>query len=120
MPTSNLFWKYLWFCHRLPERSFVLHGKQFPVCARCTGIWVGYVAALPLLLWNLLPWYLALGLALPAIIDGTTQLLHWRTSNNLLRFSTGILLGIAELVLFGTIAQWWIQFGYTTGQQWFN
>lgn len=33
-------------CHQMPERSFFYKGKQFPVCARCTGVAIGQVAAI--------------------------------------------------------------------------
>ncbi|MCH5266629.1 MAG: DUF2085 domain-containing protein [Lachnospiraceae bacterium] len=32
-------------CHQMPERSFFYKGKQFPVCARCTGVFVGQILA---------------------------------------------------------------------------
>lgn len=28
-------------CHRIPERSFFLDGRQMPLCARCTGTFLG-------------------------------------------------------------------------------
>ena len=32
-------------CHQLPSRSFYLWAAQMPVCARCTGIYIGAAAA---------------------------------------------------------------------------
>lgn len=32
-------------CHQKAERSFSYRGYQFPVCARCTGVIVGYLIA---------------------------------------------------------------------------
>lgn len=31
-------------CHRIPERSLVIDGRQLPLCARCTGIYIGLLA----------------------------------------------------------------------------
>ena len=33
-------------CHQRPERSFFYKSYQFPVCARCTGVLIGYVIAI--------------------------------------------------------------------------
>ncbi|MGD8465173.1 MAG: DUF2085 domain-containing protein [Anaerolineae bacterium] len=37
-------------CHRLPERSFFLNGRQLPLCARCTGTFLGAVLGLTAML----------------------------------------------------------------------
>lgn len=31
-------------CHRIPERSLHIDGHQLPLCARCTGIYIGMLA----------------------------------------------------------------------------
>ena len=31
-------------CHQLPERSFFVDGRQLPVCARCTGLYLSGAA----------------------------------------------------------------------------
>jgi uncharacterized membrane protein len=78
-----------WGCHRLPERSFFVEGRQFHVCARCTGLIVGLPVSILLIpLRDSLPFVFALfGILL--IADGLTQFVRWRTSNNQLRFITG-------------------------------
>src|SRR5207248_1619105 len=37
-------------CHQRPTRSFFVHGQQMPVCARCTGLYVGAAVAAPIAL----------------------------------------------------------------------
>jgi uncharacterized membrane protein len=41
-------------CHQRPERSFHVAGVQYPVCARCTGIYLGAAigAGIALALWG--------------------------------------------------------------------
>ena len=35
----DLFQRFI--CHRFPERTFNIKGHYFPVCARCTGFYIG-------------------------------------------------------------------------------
>ena len=40
-------------CHQLAERSFFLDGRQLPVCARCTGLYLsGAAGVLGWFLWK--------------------------------------------------------------------
>ncbi|MDR2623188.1 MAG: DUF2085 domain-containing protein [Methanobrevibacter sp.] len=79
------------FCHRRPDRSFHFKGKQFPICARCTGLVTGFLTALILeLMFIRLP--LMVGFCcIPLIIDGGLQLATNYESNNIKRFITGLL-----------------------------
>ncbi len=36
-------------CHQIPERSFHIHGEQLPLCARCTGIYMGAMTGFTLM-----------------------------------------------------------------------
>lgn len=80
-------------CHQIPERSFFYHGYQFPVCARCTGVVLGYILAVPV--------YLLIGFSMELSIAGILILLaDWllqasklKESTNGRRLLTGILGG---------------------------
>ena len=93
-------------CHRMPERSFKINGKPFLVCARCTGIYYGFFFA-SLFFFAVygffnatLRLFFALLFFVPEAIDGGTQLLGWRKSNNLLRLVTGFFAGMGIAYLF--------------------
>lgn len=79
-------------CHQMPEWSFFFHGYQFPLCARCTGILIGYIAGLIFGIIFNLPWEVIF-LVVPLAVDGTVQLKTSYESTNLKRLITGILYG---------------------------
>lgn len=87
-------------CHRMKSRSYVMRGKQFPICARCTSILLGHLSIPFLLLLDIhLSLYLGIILNIPMIVDGYTQLKKWRTSNNTLRTITGLLSGFGQSII---------------------
>jgi uncharacterized membrane protein len=93
-------------CHRKKERSYVIKGKQFPICARCTSILLGYLFV-PILLILGLKISIIIGILanIPMITDGYTQLRKWRMSNNFLRTATGLLSGFGQSVIIVWLAK---------------
>jgi len=83
-----------WRCHRISGRSFFVGGRQFHVCARCTGILIGYTLAPLMLLSKHAALYLFPLFLLLMAIDGGTQLFGLRESNNALRLATGLGFGL--------------------------
>ncbi|MFH0861780.1 MAG: DUF2085 domain-containing protein [Candidatus Altiarchaeota archaeon] len=85
------------FCHQLPERSLFLWGVQAPVCARCFGIYAGILAGT--ILYAVLSdkkvpgRHIIIAAALPLVLDGATQFVGLRESNNALRLVTGVIFG---------------------------
>lgn len=93
-------------CHQLPERSLFAGGFQLPVCARDTGIYLGFVFSLGVITLlsrrrrptELPPWpVLLMGAAFVAAmaVDGFTSYAGIRTTDNDLRLITGLLAGYA-------------------------
>lgn len=103
----------MFFCHRLPERSFFIKGNQFPICARCTGILLGYFLGV---LWLIMGYSNKISIEIlffiPLLIDGFGQYKGKWISTNPRRFFTGILAGIATILLAKSIAA----LGYSHGK----
>lgn len=91
-------------CHRLPNRTFKLRGYYFPVCARCTWI---YISAFTYFIYVYFFYVeytfqlilLAFIMTIPTVFDGLTQLFGLRLSNNKLRLCTGLIGGLGLAIL---------------------
>ena len=95
-------------CHRLPDRTFKIKNTYFPVCSRCTGIYIGAIiyytcSLLFFMVYSDIVLIIAFLMTIPLIIDGLTQYLNLRESNNGLRFITGFAAGIGIAVVFSFI-----------------
>jgi len=104
-------------CHQLPERSFFFHEHQSPLCARCTGMYLGFLIGLVFLIVRrrthsarmptaaiiavLIGFITIMGIdginSTLSIIPGAPQLYH---TTNIHRIVTGTLFGLAMCMLF--------------------
>lgn len=90
-------------CHQMAERSFLFHGMQMPLCARCTGIYTGVFFAFCFFFWKKrmqagkpfsLQQAVVTGAAiLPVGLDGVGSYLGFWESSQLMRVLTGSLVG---------------------------
>lgn len=114
MLARTLQWLGFGLCHQLPERSFFGGGVQVPVCARDTGIYVGFMialAAIAIIHRPLRPrdfpdrWgWGVLGVFVAAMgFDGVSSYAGWRTTTNDLRLLTGIMAGFAAAAVIAPI-----------------
>ncbi|MEH7011676.1 DUF2085 domain-containing protein [Neobacillus niacini] len=93
-------------CHRMKSRSLTIKGYTLPLCARCTGILLGYLFFPILIVVNLnLSLWLGILLNIPMVLDGWTQKKKLRKSNNPLRLSTGIISGFGQSIIIVSISQ---------------
>ncbi len=94
---DNRYLHLLFNCHQISSRSFFWKGRQFHICARCTGIFVGVLFSPSMLIfWKYSIYIFPLSFIVLGI-DGVTQLLKFRESNNRLRFITGFFFGYSFL-----------------------
>ncbi|MDF2819932.1 MAG: hypothetical protein K0R15_373 [Clostridiales bacterium] len=90
-------------CHQMPERSLIFGGYQFPLCARCTGVILGYILeliSLPFIQPNL---YIGLICSAIMFLDWFIQFINILPSNNHRRIVTGILGGYGIMSIFVSI-----------------
>ena len=87
-------------CHQKEERSFFIKNHQFPLCARCTGIWLSSpIALITFIIGYSIKIRYCIFLMIPLIVDGTVQLLKIKHSTNMRRFITGLLYGYGSMTL---------------------
>jgi len=103
-------------CHQIEERSFTFFGQVSPMCARCTGMYMGVLAAAGFYFWRgrrgasqFPPWRINAVLILFAVIwglDGFNSYLHLFpnaphvfTPSNTNRVLTGSFMGINLMTL---------------------
>lgn len=100
LTAAGLRYFYSFICHQNPDRSFHLMGRALAVCARCTGVYFGMLAAavsFPFVAERFSgrsPWmaWLAIVLGINALENGLS-LLHW-VDNLILRAGAGLILGL--------------------------
>lgn len=96
MAAMGKFLRIFFGCHARADRSFFYHGRQFPICARCTGELIGMILGIPIAFFMGYPSFsVVLLMMFPMVLDGFLQLLTPYESKNYRRCATGIVFGIA-------------------------
>jgi uncharacterized membrane protein len=104
-------------CHQRPERSFFWGDHQFPVCARCTGLYlssaigvVGWILFKTMRRWRRLPIdprrarNVMIGAMLPTAMSVTTGTLGIWDGTNIVRALLAIPLGACAGVIVAAVA----------------
>lgn len=85
-------------CHQLAERSFFFGKYQCPLCARCSGLLIGYMIGIFLWICEIqFPLYLNIICIFLMFIDWFIQFKKIKYSTNTRRFITGTLCGIGVM-----------------------
>ena len=86
-------------CHQKPERSFFIRQYQFPVCARCLGVWLGYVIGLLTFKLYTPSFVVCILLMCIMLFDWLLQYNEIIMSNNHRRLITGMMCGYGLIIL---------------------
>ena len=97
-------------CHQMPERSFSINGYQFPVCARCTGVLIGYISALISCFLVRPNVFIAIPCCLVMLTDWLLQYLKIKASTNPRRLVTGIIGGFGVMSFYCMAILWVVDF----------
>lgn len=108
-------------CHQYPDRTLVALGLYYPVCARCTGIYLGFIVALPVLFavyrgqqrrgsFRWLFYLIAAIASAGMLFDVVSAQYGVRETSNLIRLITGVTFGgslgaVAYLMLVDSLAK---------------
>lgn len=93
-------------CHQREDRSYKVCNSYLLVCARCLGIYTGFLFSFLLLLiiygffTRTISVLYAFALIVPMATDGFSQAFRLRESKNWLRFITGYLTGMSAAYIF--------------------
>jgi uncharacterized membrane protein len=88
-------------CHQKVNRTIKFFNNPLPLCARCSGIYIGVLSTVLFeVLITSMPFYIYLIIGLPLIIDGVIQKKYHIMSNNLRRFITGFLFGYTLMYIY--------------------
>lgn len=86
-------------CHQRADRSFFYKDYQFPMCARCTGVMVGYLIAIPVYFIYTLNISTYIVFCAVMFVDWYIQYLKIQESTNIRRLATGIIGGFGLMSL---------------------
>ena len=104
-------------CHCRSDRSLYYRGKQFPICARCTGELIGILVSF-FLFWFWQPNLTsAIIMLIPLTIDGFIQRLTSYESNNFKRMVTGFLFGIGFAAIISITLSYAFNLGLEYGRR---
>lgn len=101
--SRNLYGMLHLICNQLPTRCLFIYTSPMAICSRCFFLYLAmFITGLVLIKYGNkhVHWKIGLILMIPCIIDGSSQYLGFRLSNNTLRSITGALAGLGIGLIF--------------------